>query len=150
VIVTAEGTPSPVTTDPRELVSPDLFARLVGKIVSDEQVSSEYAGRIMGQALAFLMACAQYPGAQLSPSQPVDIGWHTFVLHTAEYSEFCQRVAGRFIHHVPDDDTTAPLRSAVTSTVAAIRATGAPVDEELWRLKSADCSQCHAGCHDSP
>jgi SAM-dependent methyltransferase len=28
-------------------------------------------------------------------------GWHAFILHTDDYAEFCQRVAGRFIHHLP-------------------------------------------------
>jgi hypothetical protein len=28
-----------------------------------------------------------------------DPGWHTFVLHTRDYREFCRRVAGRFIDH---------------------------------------------------
>lgn len=61
----------------------------------------------MEQTLAFLAATANQADKPLSPSQPVDIGWHAFILYTREYAEFCQRVAGRFIHHVP---TMTPTR----------------------------------------
>ena len=32
---------------------------------------------------------------------PVDALWHHFVLHTALYQAFCERHAGRFLHHHP-------------------------------------------------
>ncbi|WP_119731749.1 glycine-rich domain-containing protein [Thermomonospora amylolytica] len=148
--VTPERTATAVASDPRHLVSPDLFGRLVDRIARDEQVSTEHAERVMTQTLAFLQACALTPGAGLSPSRAVDVGWHTFVLHTREYAEFCDRIAGRFIHHTPTGDsaTDGPV-TAVGATVAAMRAAGLPVDIELW-VSSADCSQCHAGCYDSP
>ncbi|WP_433177728.1 glycine-rich domain-containing protein [Actinoallomurus sp. CA-150999] len=148
------------TVMPQELVSPALFDRLVRRIVKDEHIDQPTAERIMAQALGFLQACALNPGAGLSPSPMVDIGWHTFVLYTREYADFCQRVAGRFIHHTPTDDhkcenactgDVPPAESgSITTTLAAMRATGIPVDEELWQAHAVDCSQCHAGCTDSP
>lgn len=136
------------------LISPQLFDRLTARIARDEQTDQATAERIMTQTLAFLTACALNPGAGLVPSEQVDVGWHTFVLYTREYAEFCQRVAGRFIHHTPDDEVAGPGRVAgaaanVAATVKAMRAAGLPVDEELWSV-GGDCSQCHAGCHDSP
>ncbi|WP_435650710.1 hypothetical protein [Kitasatospora purpeofusca] len=53
------------------------------------------AERVMDQALAFLGACAANPDARLSPARLVDVGWHTFILHTAEYRSFCRSLAGR-------------------------------------------------------
>ncbi|WP_214110362.1 hypothetical protein [Acrocarpospora catenulata] len=44
------------------------------------------------------------PGVGLAPSERVDIGWHTFLMYTRDYAAFCQTVAGRIIHHQPDDD----------------------------------------------
>lgn len=32
----------------------------------------------------------------------IDELWHTFVIFTREYSRFCDQVAGRFMHHVPE------------------------------------------------
>lgn len=136
--------------DPRELVHPELFARLVGRIVQEEQVSTGYAERVMSQALAFLKACALNPGAGLAPSRAVDVGWHAFVLHTREYAEFCDRVAGRFVHHTPTGQGHADEGPAsIGATVAAMRAARLPVDIDLWAAES-DCSQCYQGCHDSP
>lgn len=84
----------------------------------------------------------------------VDIGWHTFLLHTRDYAEFCDRIAGRFIHHEPEDGSewpTTPTTGAVplTRAVEAITSAGYQIDRPLWRGK-VDCTQCHAGCTDSP
>ena len=34
------------------------------------------------------------------PIKEIDIVWHTFLLFTAEYADFCDRYVGRFVHHV--------------------------------------------------
>ncbi|MBC6458046.1 hypothetical protein HKK72_09055 [Actinomadura sp. HBU206391] len=143
--------------DPRDLIPAALFRKLVRRIVADEEIGQAMAERIMGQALAFLKACADNPGAGLAPSPVVEIGWHAFVLHTREYAAFCERVAGRFIHHEPTDDhkcggigdAPPPERGHLPATLAAMRVSGVPVDEPLWRGRSGDCSQCHQGCVDS-
>jgi hypothetical protein len=119
----------------RALVSDALFERLVARIVADEQIERQMAERIMDQALAFLKACADNHGKPLAPSGYVDIGWHTFILYTQEYAAFCERVAGFFIHHVPDDEEVSssdlPVH-ALARSVEAIRAVGLVVDAELW------------------
>ncbi|SNT58193.1 hypothetical protein SAMN05443665_10491 [Actinomadura meyerae] len=143
------GAPA-VVTDPKGLISPDLFGRLVARIVHEKHVSTEEAERVLHQALGFLMACALNPGAGLAPSKSVDVGWHAFVLHTREYADFCQRIAGRFIHHAPDDPSDAGSGGAsIRATVAAMEQAGLHVDPDLWET-AGDCSQCYQGCHDSP
>ncbi|MFI1401082.1 glycine-rich domain-containing protein [Streptomyces sp. NPDC020681] len=141
------------TTDPASLVDPEVTERLSARIVNEHtEIDGPMARRIVAQTAAFLAASAHAPGQRLVPSKLVDIGWHTFILHTVDYADFCERVVGRFVHHVPeteadghDSKTGEPLRN----TVAALNAAGLTVDSELWR-GSADCGQCHAGCHDSP
>lgn len=34
----------------------------------------------------------------------IDDMWHTFLMFTEEYENFCKRYFGRFIHHAPKDD----------------------------------------------
>lgn len=36
----------------------------------------------------------------------IDDMWHTFILFTQDYSDFCQRFFGKYLHHYPttDDD----------------------------------------------
>jgi hypothetical protein len=140
----------------RSLIAPALFDRLVRRIGKDGNLPVELATRIMDQALAFLGACARDHDQPLAPSELVDIGWHTFVLYTRDYAEFCRQVAGRFLHHTPtdEDDPTASgagARATLDRTVAAIGAAGFVVDRELWSLGAvADCTGCHNGCHDDP
>lgn len=150
----------------RQLVAPTLYDRLTHRIVTDHGVDQRLAERIMTEALAYLRAAA-VADKPLSPTPTVDIGWHTFLLYTREYAEFCKRVAGRFIHHVPDDDpcddrSAADGHEVLRRTVAALTATGHRVDADLWmpavpRCNSGGggngtgkCSQCHAGCVNSP
>jgi hypothetical protein len=141
------------TTDPLTLVEPEVAARLVRRITADHpDIDTAIARRIVGQAAAFIAASGQQPGQSLVPSQLVDYGWHAFILHTVDYAAFCQRVVGRFVHHVPtDEDEQMPggLQAARERTLTAIRTAGYTVDEDLWG-DAADCNQCHAGCHDSP
>lgn len=142
----------------RSLISPDLFDRLVRRIVADQKLDKELAERIVDQSLAFLAACATNTGAPLAPSDPVDIGWHTFLLHTRDYAEFCGRIAGRFLHHVPTEDgdpsATGPAaRARLVRTMAAIESAGFLLDARLWPsfdTGSVDCSQCANGCADDP
>ncbi|WP_371605073.1 hypothetical protein OG345_41745 (plasmid) [Streptomyces sp. NBC_01220] len=145
------STATPVRADARTLISDELFGRLTNRLVKDEGLDRDLAERIMTDALAFLAACGKNPGASLGPSEQVDLGWHTFVLYTAPYAEFCERVAGRFLHHSPADEpgvTYEPKRDTRLRAVEAIRGAGYEPDAELWG-QPADCSQCHSGCSES-
>lgn len=138
----------------RSLIDEALFERLVKRIIKDEDIEQHLAERIMDQALALLGACAQNPGAPLAPSDIVDIGWHTFILFTRDYREFCERVAGRFIDHVPTDDDEPDAygkaaHSRLVRTIGTIGAAGYVVDSDLWASGSLKCTQCHNGCTDS-
>ncbi|TYK43281.1 glycine-rich domain-containing protein [Actinomadura decatromicini] len=135
--------------DPRKLLDAETFESLVRDLVEEEHENLEAATRIVGQTLVFLRACADSPGAMLSPSKRVDKGWHRFILRTHLYAEFCERVAGRFLHHDPVCTADIQSGAALARTVAALHATGFHVDDELWDV-SGDCSQCHAKCYDSP
>ncbi|GGM27952.1 hypothetical protein GCM10011608_10980 [Micromonospora sonchi] len=147
-------------SDARTLIHPDLFATLTARIAVDHpELPDGMPDRILDQALAFLAACATTT-RPIGPSELVDIGWHTFILHTADYAAFCQRIAGRFIHHQPEpapgDERPSrpqPIGAPISETVAAIRAAGYRVDPDLWGLAAdctSKCTQCHAGCTDSP
>lgn len=140
-------------TAPRDLISARMFNQIVTRVMADNGEDQPTAMRITEQALAFLTACAANPGTGLAPSPEVDKGWHAFILHTADYAEFCDRVAHRFIHHLPDDPGTEDSGAGAAATVAAMRALGLTIDVGLWGTAgecTSDCHQCHAGCHDSP
>lgn len=141
------------TTNPITLIDPQVADRLTRRVTTDHpKISEETARRIVGQTCAFIAASGKRPGQQLVPSDLVDYGWHAFILHTVDYAAYCQRIAGRFVHHVPtdeDEQVAGGAPAAQARTVAAIEAAGYTVDPELWTT-AADCTQCHAGCTDSP
>ncbi len=41
--------------------------------------------------------CGMYP-----EMRQIDDMWHTFLLFTREYMDFCQRYFGEFLHHAPE------------------------------------------------
>ncbi|MER6829783.1 hypothetical protein ABT352_27640 [Streptosporangium sp. NPDC000563] len=144
-------------TSTRLLITPELFDHLTARIKIDHPAHADRAEQIMEQALSFLTACGARPGARLAPSAIVDIGWHTFLMYTREYAEFCQRIAGRFIHHTPDTPgIPAPPESNAATTATVMRELGLPVIPDLWAHSTTcsgsgtgKCSQCHQGCTDS-
>ena len=140
-------------TDALTLLTHEVADRLTRRITTDHpDIDTPTARRIVGQTAAFIATSGQQPGQSLAPSKLVDYGWHAFVLHTVDYADFCQRVVGRFVHHVPtdeDEETPGGPRATRERTLAAITAAGYAVDEALWP-DAADCTQCHAGCSDSP
>lgn len=129
----------------RALVEPVLFDKLAARITHDHPIlDRQMAERITDQALAFLAAGATAT-QPLGPSALVDIGWHTFLIHTRDYTAFCEQVAGRYIHHEPSEEGETGV--ALSAAVNAIRANGYFVDTELWvGSNGADCkAECCLG-----
>ncbi|MGA5562473.1 glycine-rich domain-containing protein [Streptomyces platensis] len=139
-----------------ELINPELRAELIADVrKSWPGLSDELGARGVHQLVAFL-ATSSGADVPMAPSLRVDLFWHAFVLHTKPYADFCAALGG-FIHHVPDRDSRAPAegRAALARTRNTISAAGYDLDPEFWPPESAtdcsaDCSQCHAGCSDSP
>ncbi|MDP3763993.1 MAG: hypothetical protein Q8Q95_00010 [bacterium] len=122
------------------LVPDQLWDRLVARIQKDNPLlSKEWAEMIMDGALGFLKLCADFPGNGFAPSKMVDIGWHTFLMYTKEYQEFCQRVAGHFIHHVPND---IPGREGSTAKSTRVFMDGIAMvyNPSVWG-KTAECGE---------
>ncbi|MGK5533662.1 glycine-rich domain-containing protein [Streptomyces sp. URMC 129] len=152
----AAAAPPTAFLDPRTLLTVPVFARLVDRILRENpEFSHDFAERIVDQTTAFVVAAAR-SREPLSPSGVVDIGWHSFILHTRDYADFCQRVAGAFVHHAPTDPAVraATPHSSIAArrerTLDAVRRAGFSVDEELWPAAPADCTQCYCGCGNSP
>ncbi|MFF3401368.1 glycine-rich domain-containing protein [Streptomyces sp. NPDC002659] len=154
--MTVELTRPAGTIDPATLVDTEVMERLIACVVKDyPHLDRVTARRVVAQTAAFIATSAHRPGVELSPSKLVDIGWHTWILHTVDYARFCEQVCGRFIHHVPTPNGEEPDLSPAAArerTLAAMTQAGFTIDLELWPVtdKMGECSQCHAGCTDSP
>lgn len=53
--------------------------------------------RVFDRLIAYLLEDCPAP----VPSAVVDEAWHSFILHTKDYQNFCREKVGRFVHHVP-------------------------------------------------
>ncbi|HEV2344047.1 MAG TPA: hypothetical protein VGS97_08140 [Actinocrinis sp.] len=73
--------------NPRELVSPQTFTKLVTYIVEHQRVTRPYAERVIEQTLIYLKAVCGNHGVRLVPDISVDPGWHAFLMHTIEYAQ---------------------------------------------------------------
>lgn len=53
----------------------------------------------------YLVLCSLRPSGTGSYGVrgPVDELWHTFIIFTRLYAEFCEQTAGRFLHHSPTE-----------------------------------------------
>ncbi len=132
----------------KPLVSGKLWNRLVGRIQKDHpEIKKNEAEAIMDAALGFLKLCANHPENRFAPSEKVDIGWHTFLMYTREYHEFCRDLGGNYIHHVPNDDPRVPQeRGALGKTVRFMRTNGVTFSPRLW-FGNADCTvDCRDDC----
>ena len=52
----------------------------------------------------WLCLLAKYGGAHiLSPSDKIDMVWHTHILDTEDYMDTCEKICGKIIHHYPQN-----------------------------------------------
>lgn len=80
------------------------------------------------------------------PSDDVDLIWHAHILHTVLYADFCNNLAGRFVHHNPFADnlsTGEKTNSQNSLTEASLTIFGENVFAS--EASSGDCGYC-GGC----
>lgn len=158
--ITAERAAPPVK-DPRNLISTDLFERLVTRVQEEyAHVARFYAEAMVEQTLCFLATTAQYDPANppegivqdeegfnfLTPSKAIDDAMHAFLDLTADYREVCKQLTGgRFIDHVPVTNASITSGRSVAITVRAMRHFGWPVDDRFWETGTSCCSDVCQG-----
>jgi hypothetical protein len=86
---------------------------VVYRFVEDFKVSPSEAEEIFTETKRWLWLCAfqvqEHAAGRagfvevplFSEAFAVDMMWHTFLLFTSDYSDFCQKYFGFFIHHIP-------------------------------------------------
>jgi hypothetical protein len=70
----------------------------------------------------------------LSPNKLQDEAWHSFMLHSKEYSAFCRERYGFFIHHVP---------TSMEEDVLAVKVK--LLLRESAQIKKTENKDCHGG-----
>lgn len=114
--------------------------KLLERFQNDTGASAEHASRCFKALKQFMVVCAVKPGYKVT-SDPIDQMWHTFLLFTKDYREFCEQNLGLFINHEPFET---PYPSAYLETRSFAKAYFGKLDETLWSVDAkADCS---SGC----
>jgi len=70
-------------------------------LAENEGVNDLQARKLEQEYKRFIALAIAYPEHNLAISSVVDAFWHQHLIHTVEYVEFCERLAGRFLHHCP-------------------------------------------------
>jgi len=111
---------------------------LVNRLQKDLGITEEKAIQIFEDTKRFLFICGTYPG-KWSPSREIDEGWHNFIMFTKDYTEFCERFFGRFIHHQPNLPNQKPDKERPRRTlVAAMQLFGKENLSECWVYHDAN------------
>ena len=113
---------------------------LLHRYSMDYGVSKKEAIRCFDALKQFMIVCAVKPGYKVT-SDPIDRMWHTFLLFTRDYKDFCVNNLGKFIEHEPFENAMPDL---YLETRRFAKEYFGELDEGLWRVDAkADCS---SGC----
>lgn len=136
--------------DPQTLLGTDTFDSVVRTIVDNNPgMAADTAARIADQAVLFVVASAQNPGAYTAPSRVVDEGWHALLAHSLSYMQLCERF-GSYVHHFPGYDPTNYDPQILDRTRSLMEAAGGTIDEELWRGPGDERIPVAANCQHAP
>lgn len=123
---------------------------VVERLKKDLKISKEAAEKLFEDTLRFLYLCgAHRAGGPYSPPPLIDEGWHTFILFTREYREFCLVHFGRFIDHVPTTDAMRKARKKLprpSKTIVMAKKIFGKLSKN-W-VKASGCEECR-DCGDS-
>ncbi len=76
----------------------------VMRFMDNYEMSFEEAADIFREMKLFLALMAKFPEEYIFTHEPlwvIDEMWHTFLMYTWDYEDFCKKYLGRMIHHAP-------------------------------------------------
>ncbi|KAB0482024.1 hypothetical protein SAMN04490202_4422 [Pseudomonas reinekei] len=77
------------------------FTPLIARYTKEYGVTDDEAKEHIKEMCRFLALSANVTQGRYSIMGAVDHVWHMFLIFTKLYAEFCDAVAGKFIHHLP-------------------------------------------------
>jgi len=74
------------------------------RFMDEFDISDEEANDVFREMKLFLCLLAKYPNDYIFTHEPlwiIDEMWHTFLLYSQDYYDFCLKYFGKMIHHAP-------------------------------------------------
>ena len=116
--------------------------KLIARHMRDCEVPEGLAHRRFVGLKQFMYVAATTPGRKVS-SPGIDEIWHSFLLFSRDYREFCDEYLGRRVDHDPFE---APAPGVYPETRARAAEAFGSLDSEIWPTEGqADCT---SGCQD--
>ncbi len=110
--------------------NPDIVTKFCEEHSIDEITGNQYFQEVK----KFLYLCANTTD-RLAPSAELDKIWHTFILFTKEYRQYCQQFLGKFIDHVPEvkKDTSVAKENYLQNTIAHYERECGDLNNQVWQ-----------------
>ena len=77
---------------------------IIRRYAKDHDLPVSAAEEHAAEAKKFLVLCALNADKSYAVRGPIDDFWHTFITFTPRYMDFCERIAGSYIHHNPSTE----------------------------------------------
>ncbi len=108
-------------TGRRRFIETYEFPPALHRKLRDELGDARQADIALEGLRAWYLACLYADGDLIGmPSKAVDEAWHEMILMTREYTEFCQRAFGRYLHHMPDTTLSVPMHQLNEHTLRIV------------------------------
>lgn len=106
------------------------------RYIKEQGVNEKVAKEHEQELKKFLVLCSLQDDRSYGISEEIDQFWHTFIVFTRSYSEFCREVCGRFIHHSPAENNrdipVAEKQAMYRCTLDAYRVHFGEPPPEFW------------------
>ena len=89
------------------------------RYAKDQDIPFEVAQEHATELKKFLALCALREDGSYSMRGPIDEFWHSFIMFTELYSTYCNEVANKFIHHMPNLEDPFQARYSITKSAPA-------------------------------
>ncbi len=133
-----------MNSEDRNRISPELIERamvfpmdtVIERYAQEQDLPLEVAREHERELKRFLALHALNLESCYGMRGPIDKLWHTFITFTKEYAEFCNSVAGHFIHHIPETRVVSEQRGKAKDYERFLTdyevAYGEPAPVHLW------------------
>lgn len=121
------------------------------KLVYEYDWSREEADAMEIHYKAFLHLAKKYPKKAIVPSKKLDEMWHMHILDTQKYTEDCQNIFGKLLHHFPyfglrgTDDAVALAKAFTETAELFMTEFGIQLLSNTTTNHIADCSSSSCG-----